>query len=73
MKYWREHEKNIKQALSGKKTKTDWAKLYSQHQEKIKLIQHERLIHLLVTLAFGLFSLITFFSLALKSVCHVNI
>ena len=73
MKYWREHEKNIKQALAGKKTKTDWVKLYNQHQEKIKLIQHERLIHLLVTLAFGIFSLITFFSFLLVGRAEIAI
>jgi Ca2+/Na+ antiporter len=62
MKYWKEHEKKIKHALAQNKKKTDWDDLYFKHSEKIKLIQHERLIHLLVTLAFGFFSLLTFFS-----------
>jgi hypothetical protein len=62
MKYWLEHEKKIKAALAGKKGQTAWRTLYEQHLVKTKLLQHERLIHLLVTLAFGLFALLSFFT-----------
>lgn len=32
----------------------DWKKTLKHHRETIKFMQHERLIHLLVTLAFGI-------------------
>jgi uncharacterized membrane protein YoaK (UPF0700 family) len=62
MKYWLEHEKKIKAALAGKKGQTNWQVLYEQHLAKTKLLQHERLIHLLVTLSFGGFALLSFFA-----------
>jgi len=62
MKYWLEHEKNIKQILASKKTKADFLKIQQNHLLKIKLIQHERLVHLFVTLFFGCFSLLSFFA-----------
>lgn len=42
----------IEEKISGKKT-TNWKKTLKHHRETIKFMQHERLIHLLVTLAFG--------------------
>ncbi len=65
MKYWLEHEKIIQQALSNKKGRIDWPRLQQKHLAKTKLLQHERLIHLLVTLSFGSFSLLSFFAFLL--------
>ena len=35
------------------KSKHNWKRILKHHRETIKFLQHERLIHLLVTLAFG--------------------
>lgn len=44
--------------------KYDWREILENHREMIKFMQHERLIHLLVTLFFGLlFILMTMFLL----------
>ncbi len=51
-KYLKAHEEYIKQRLhegAGKK-KYDWAGLLVYHKTRIEFMQHERLIHLLVTL-----------------------
>ena len=50
------HEKLISEFLKGQ-WDIDFFKKY--HKEQIEIIQHERLIHLLVTLFFGLFFLIS--------------
>lgn len=36
------------------KSKHNWKTILKHHRETIKFLQHERLIHLLVTLAFGI-------------------
>jgi hypothetical protein len=59
--YLKNHENFIKETLAGEKPKTDWQKLAQNHQLKIGYFQHERLIHLLVTLFFGLALLISVF------------
>jgi hypothetical protein len=48
-KYLGEINKKIKN--SGDQ---DWKVVLKHHRETIKFIQHERLVHLLVTLAFGI-------------------
>jgi len=55
-KYMKRHEKLITEFLKGQ-WDIDFFKKY--HKEQIEIIQHERLIHLLVTLFFGLFFLIS--------------
>jgi len=35
------------------KSKHNWKTILKHHRETVKFLQHERLIHLLVTLAFG--------------------
>jgi len=45
--------KEIDNKLKDKETK-DWKLILSHHRETIKFMQHERLIHLLVTLAFAI-------------------
>jgi len=55
-KYMKKHEKLISELLN-ENGDIDFLKKY--HKEQIEIIQHERLIHLLVTLFFGLFFLIS--------------
>lgn len=38
---------------------TDWEAVLSEHLVQIGFFQHERLVHLLVTLAFALFTILT--------------
>ena len=40
---------------------TNWEELLSEHLVQIGFFQHERLVHLLVTLAFALFAIMTIF------------
>jgi len=50
------------------KFKKDWRIILKHHRATIKFLQHERLIHLLVTLAFGIKFLIAIsFTLVTKS------
>jgi Na+/alanine symporter len=55
-KYLKRHEKFIEDML---KEDCNWTLLSEYHKAQIEFLQHERLIHLIVTLAFGLFLLIT--------------
>jgi len=52
------HQQNITQKLSQKGTK--WDRLYLSHLRVIADLQHERLIHLLVTLTVGIVAVIFF-------------
>ena len=52
-KYLKQHEEKIKQALLGGDENTDWQALKEFHRTRIEFMQHERLIHLLVTLVFA--------------------
>lgn len=58
-KYMKEHESYIKEQLLLKGEKQNWNSLKEKHARVIQYMQHERLIHLMVTLAFGVFLLIT--------------
>lgn len=40
---------------------TNWEELLSEHLVQIGFFQHERLVHLMVTLAFALFAIMTIF------------
>jgi cell division protein FtsW (lipid II flippase) len=53
-KYLKQHEEAIKQALLAGDVKTDWKALKEFHKTRIEFMQHERLIHLLVTLTFAI-------------------
>lgn len=66
-RYYREHEALINQALKSKNTKINWPKLLALHHKRLKFLQHERLAHLLVLLAFGTFSLLSVFTFILTS------
>ncbi len=52
-----EYLKRIDKLLEEKQDYTDWEKVLSEHLHQISFFMHERLIHLLVTLAFGLSSI----------------
>jgi hypothetical protein len=46
--------------------KIDWEEIKKEHLVKISFFQHERLIHLLVTLFYGLFMLISLFLISIN-------
>ena len=47
----------LKRQLDGEKQLTAWQELANYHQIQVKNLQHERHIHLLVTITFGLIML----------------
>ncbi|MEI6308937.1 MAG: hypothetical protein WCP58_04770 [bacterium] len=56
-KYLREHEAYISRVLASAPPGTDWAALLAFHRAHVQFLQHERLAHLLIMLAFSLFAL----------------
>ncbi len=52
-KYFKAHEAAVKEALLNGNN-TDWQGMLQIHAEKTAQIQSERLIHLMVTLSFGI-------------------
>ena len=54
----KKYEKFIEKAVREKHSPLEWSKLAEIHQETIANFQHERLIHLIVTLFFTALSLI---------------
>lgn len=58
-KYLKDYVKYIDDILNSNKQK-DFDVLIEQHLIKIQFFQHERLIHLLVTLFYGIFTLAMF-------------
>jgi hypothetical protein len=60
IKYLKEYEILIKDKLADKKANLDWQSLQNYHRAQIQFFQHERLIHLLVTLTYALATLIVF-------------
>jgi len=57
--YLRRHEERIKKDLAFGRGRAYFARLAEFHEQQVRRMQHERLIHLLVTLFIGLFLLIT--------------
>jgi hypothetical protein len=57
--YLKRHEAFIRSQLASGGDGTDWAGLAHFHRSQIGYMQHERLVHLLVTLFFGLCTLLT--------------
>jgi hypothetical protein len=53
-KYMRKHESAMRETLPRIQEKEGWMALKGRHAQMIGFMQHERLIHLLVTLAFGI-------------------
>lgn len=56
--YLKKHEKYVNEALE-KDADVDWNWLRDYHRTQIEYLQHERLIHLMVTLTFALLFVIT--------------
>jgi len=59
--YLKKQQKYVEEELVKNQAGFDWKKLSKLHERKIKYLQHERLIHLLVTLFIALFTLLTIF------------
>ncbi len=57
--YLKRHEAFIRSQLASAGDGADWAGLARFHRAQIEYVQHERLVHLLVTLFFGLSALLT--------------
>ncbi|MBN2755041.1 MAG: hypothetical protein JXR81_09325 [Candidatus Goldbacteria bacterium] len=53
-KYFKAHETAVKETLLEETDEYKWQQLLQVHAEKTAQIQRERLIHLMVTLAFGI-------------------
>jgi hypothetical protein len=51
---FKKYNQEIREILIKKAPDADWKKILSHHQRMILRIQHERLIHLLVTIFVGL-------------------
>jgi hypothetical protein len=63
--YLKRHEAFIRRQLASTGDGADWAGLARFHRVQIEYMQHERLIHLLVTLFFGLCTLLALLFVAL--------
>jgi hypothetical protein len=64
--YLKRHEAFIRGQLSSAGEGVDWAGLSRFHAAQIGYLQHERLVHLLVTLFFGLSSLLVLLFLVVQ-------
>ena len=64
----RKYDKEITKLLDTKPTGTKWKRALKTHKDMIVIIQHERLIHLLVTMTVAIIMFMTFlFIIAFKS------
>jgi Ca2+/Na+ antiporter len=63
--YLRRHEAFIRGQLASVGDGVDWAGLARFHRTQISYLQHERLVHLLVMLFFGVSALLTLLFLVL--------
>ena len=67
-RYLQMHEKLIRQLLADDKSDTPWDDVLAFHLEQMARMQHERLIHLIVTMFISLFMLLSLaFSLVYPS------
>ena len=67
-RYLQMHEKLIRDLLAADKADTPWDKVLGFHLEQLARMQHERLIHLIVTMFIALFLLLSLaFSLSRPS------
>ncbi len=64
--YLRRHEAFVRSQLASAGEGFDWAGLARFHRLQIGYLQHERLVHLLVTLFFGLSVLLVFLFLVVR-------
>jgi Ca2+/Na+ antiporter len=63
--YLARHEAFVRGRLAEAGEGADWAGLARFHRTQVEYLQHERLVHLLVTLFFGLCTLLTLLFLVL--------
>ena len=56
--YLRKHEHFIESALIETHDVSEWEELLAFHRDQLSNLQHERIVHLLVTLAFSLYFLL---------------
>lgn len=59
------YRKRIDALLADAPADTDWNAVLAEHLIQVGFFQHERLIHLLVTLAFAAFTLLSVFAVFL--------
>jgi hypothetical protein len=71
--YLERHEAFVRGQLASAGDGADWAGLARFHRAQIDYMQHERLIHLLVTLFFGLSALLTLLFLVLHPTAMVGV
>jgi fatty acid desaturase len=71
--YLERHEAFIRGQLAGAGDGADWAGLARFHRAQVGYLQHERLVHLLVTLFFGLCTLLTLLFLVLHPLLPVGV
>lgn len=71
--YLARHEAFIRRQLATAGESSDWAGLARFHRAQIAYLQHERLIHLLVTLFFGACTLLTLFLVVLHPQVPVGV
>jgi len=71
--YLERHEAFVRGQLASAGDGTDWAGLARFHRAQIAYLQHERLVHLLVTLFFGLCTLLTLLFLVLHPQVPVGV
>lgn len=50
-----DYKDSVEQALALDAQDTDWGLLLEDHLNHIRFFQHERLVHLIVTVSFGMF------------------
>lgn len=65
---FKDYDLKIKAILSDKKDSTDWKDVLKYHKRMISRIQHERLIHLLVTIFVGIVFMATFFTIIITEI-----
>jgi len=71
--YLKRHEAFIRGQLASAGDGADWAGLARFHRAQISYLQHERLVHLLVTLFFGLCTLLTLLFIVLHPQVPVGV
>ena len=60
IEYMKKHESYVQDVLANKPDQDELKKLLAYHDQQIQWMQHERLVHLIVTLFVCLFTLIVF-------------
>ena len=60
IRYMKDHERKVRAALAGGAPDEAWPGLWALHHSRLTYLQHERLAHLHVTLAVGLYALLFF-------------